>query len=136
MGADKRLAHLVLQTTQLPVMRDWYLRVLDARWRQQIRDLSPKWNMYRTCTGRKRQMAQKPWPTMPQRLGPPTWRGTPRKRPSGYSNVGSHAQLHWARTAGGAQRIRVWAGRFADRHGGELAELRAPHIAENNEGGM
>ena len=25
-----------------------------------------------------------------------------------------------ARTAGGAQRIRVWAGRFADRHGGEL----------------
>jgi catechol-2,3-dioxygenase len=30
MGADKRLAHLVLQTTQLPVMRDWYLRVLDA----------------------------------------------------------------------------------------------------------
>ncbi len=55
MGADKRLAHLVLQTTQLPVMRDWYLRVLDARWRQQIRDLNPKWNMYRTCTGRKRQ---------------------------------------------------------------------------------
>ena len=45
MGADKRLAHLVLQTTQLPVMRDWYLRVLDARWRQQIRDLNPKWNM-------------------------------------------------------------------------------------------
>lgn len=30
MGADKRLAHLVLQTTQLAVMRDWYLRVLDA----------------------------------------------------------------------------------------------------------
>ena len=28
-----------------------------------------------------------------------------------------------ARTAGGAQRIRVWAGRFADRHGGELAGI-------------
>ncbi|MDG4668124.1 VOC family protein [Mycobacterium sp. 236(2023)] len=26
----KKLAHLVLQTTQLPVLRDWYLEVLDA----------------------------------------------------------------------------------------------------------
>lgn len=30
MGGDKRLAQLVLQTTQRPMMRDWYLRVLDA----------------------------------------------------------------------------------------------------------
>jgi catechol-2,3-dioxygenase len=29
-GAHKRLAHIVLQTGQLPVLRDWYLRVLDA----------------------------------------------------------------------------------------------------------
>jgi catechol-2,3-dioxygenase len=29
-GADKRLTHLVLKTAQLPAMRDWYLRVLDA----------------------------------------------------------------------------------------------------------
>lgn len=29
-GAHKTLAHLVLQTTQLPMMRDWYLEVLDA----------------------------------------------------------------------------------------------------------
>ena len=29
-GSDKRLVHLVLKTTQLPAMRDWYLRVLDA----------------------------------------------------------------------------------------------------------
>ncbi|OBI76532.1 VOC family protein [Mycobacterium sp. E740] len=28
--ANKRLAHLVLQTDQLPVLRDWYLSVLDA----------------------------------------------------------------------------------------------------------
>lgn len=30
MTADKKLAHIVLQTRQLPVMRDWYLKVLDA----------------------------------------------------------------------------------------------------------
>jgi catechol-2,3-dioxygenase len=30
MSADKKLAHVVLQTGQLPVMRDWYLKVLDA----------------------------------------------------------------------------------------------------------
>ena len=30
MGADKRLAHIVLQTGQLTVLRDWYLKVLDA----------------------------------------------------------------------------------------------------------
>ena len=30
MTADKKLAHIVLQTGQLPVMRDWYLKVLDA----------------------------------------------------------------------------------------------------------
>jgi catechol-2,3-dioxygenase len=30
MSSDKKLAHLVLQTGQLPVMRDWYLKVLDA----------------------------------------------------------------------------------------------------------
>jgi catechol-2,3-dioxygenase len=30
-GAHKRLAHIVLQTGQLPVLKDWYLRVLDAR---------------------------------------------------------------------------------------------------------
>jgi catechol-2,3-dioxygenase len=30
MGADKRLAHIVLQTGQLPALRDWYLKVLDA----------------------------------------------------------------------------------------------------------
>ena len=29
-GAHKRLAHIVLQTGQLPVLKDWYLRVLDA----------------------------------------------------------------------------------------------------------
>lgn len=29
-GADKKLAHLVLQTGQLCVLRDWYLSVLDA----------------------------------------------------------------------------------------------------------
>ena len=29
-GAHKRLAHLVLQTGQLTVMRNWYLEVLDA----------------------------------------------------------------------------------------------------------
>jgi catechol 2,3-dioxygenase-like lactoylglutathione lyase family enzyme len=28
--AHKKLAHFVLQTTQLPVLRDWYLEVLDA----------------------------------------------------------------------------------------------------------
>jgi catechol-2,3-dioxygenase len=28
--ADKKLAHIVLQTTQLPVMKEWYLKVLDA----------------------------------------------------------------------------------------------------------
>ncbi len=27
---DKRLAHIALQTAQLPVLRDWYLEVLDA----------------------------------------------------------------------------------------------------------
>jgi catechol-2,3-dioxygenase len=30
MTADKKLAHIVLQTGELPVMRDWYLKVLDA----------------------------------------------------------------------------------------------------------
>ena len=30
MSIDKRLAHLVLKTGQLPAMRDWYLAVLDA----------------------------------------------------------------------------------------------------------
>src|SRR6476620_12597303 len=30
MSADKKLAHIVLQTGQLPVLRDWYLSVLDA----------------------------------------------------------------------------------------------------------
>lgn len=30
MGADKRLAHIVLQTGQLNALRDWYLKVLDA----------------------------------------------------------------------------------------------------------
>ena len=30
MGADKRLAHIVLQTGQLERLRDWYLKVLDA----------------------------------------------------------------------------------------------------------
>ena len=30
MSADKKLAHVVLQTGQLPVLRDWYLKVLDA----------------------------------------------------------------------------------------------------------
>ncbi|OBA83647.1 biphenyl 2,3-dioxygenase [Mycobacterium sp. 1164966.3] len=30
MSANKRLAHIVLQTGQLPAMRDWYLKVLDA----------------------------------------------------------------------------------------------------------
>jgi catechol-2,3-dioxygenase len=30
MKADMRLAHIVLQTGQLPVLRDWYLKVLDA----------------------------------------------------------------------------------------------------------
>jgi catechol-2,3-dioxygenase len=30
MEADMKLAHIVLQTGQLPVMRDWYLKVLDA----------------------------------------------------------------------------------------------------------
>lgn len=30
MSLDKRLAHLVLKTGQLPAMRDWYLKVLDA----------------------------------------------------------------------------------------------------------
>jgi catechol-2,3-dioxygenase len=29
-SADKKLAHVVLQTGQLPVLRDWYLKVLDA----------------------------------------------------------------------------------------------------------
>jgi catechol-2,3-dioxygenase len=28
--ADKKLAHIVLQTTQLSAMKEWYLRVLDA----------------------------------------------------------------------------------------------------------
>jgi hypothetical protein len=135
MGDDKRLAHLVLQTTQLPVMRDWYLRVLDARWRQQIRDLNPKWNTYRTCTGRKSQTAQKPWPTMPRRLGPPIWRGTPRNRPSGYSNVGSHARLHWR--APPAALSGLGSGR-GDWLIGMVVNLRNSerHIAENNEGGM
>lgn len=30
MTIDKKLAHIVLQTGQLPVLRDWYLQVLDA----------------------------------------------------------------------------------------------------------
>ena len=30
MGTDKKLAHFVLQTGRLPVLRDWYLKVLDA----------------------------------------------------------------------------------------------------------
>jgi catechol-2,3-dioxygenase len=30
MSADKKLAHIVLQTTQLPEMKEWYLAVLDA----------------------------------------------------------------------------------------------------------
>jgi len=30
MSTDKKLAHIVLQTGQLPVLRDWYLTVLDA----------------------------------------------------------------------------------------------------------
>jgi catechol-2,3-dioxygenase len=30
MTSDKRLAHIVLQTGQLPALRDWYLKVLDA----------------------------------------------------------------------------------------------------------
>jgi catechol-2,3-dioxygenase len=30
MGADKRLAHIVLQTGELTALRDWYLTVLDA----------------------------------------------------------------------------------------------------------
>lgn len=30
MKPDMRLAHIVLQTGQLPVLRDWYLKVLDA----------------------------------------------------------------------------------------------------------
>lgn len=30
MSLDKRLAHLVIKTMQLPAMRDWYLTVLDA----------------------------------------------------------------------------------------------------------
>jgi catechol-2,3-dioxygenase len=30
MSTDKKLAHFVLQTGQLPVLRDWYLKVLDA----------------------------------------------------------------------------------------------------------
>ena len=30
MNTNKKLAHIVLQTGQLPVLRDWYLRVLDA----------------------------------------------------------------------------------------------------------
>jgi len=30
MGADKRLAHIVLQTGRLAPLRDWYLKVLDA----------------------------------------------------------------------------------------------------------
>jgi catechol-2,3-dioxygenase len=29
-GEYKKLAHIVLQTGQLPVLRDWYLKVLDA----------------------------------------------------------------------------------------------------------
>lgn len=29
-GANKKLAHIVLQTGQLPALRDWYLTVLDA----------------------------------------------------------------------------------------------------------
>lgn len=31
MAATKRLAHVVLQTTDLPRLKDWYLKVLDAR---------------------------------------------------------------------------------------------------------
>lgn len=30
MNTDKKLAHFVLQTGQLPLLRDWYLKVLDA----------------------------------------------------------------------------------------------------------
>ena len=30
MNTEKQLAHIVLQTGQLPVLRDWYLEVLDA----------------------------------------------------------------------------------------------------------
>lgn len=30
MYANKRLAHIVLQTNQLPVLKDWYMKVLDA----------------------------------------------------------------------------------------------------------
>ena len=30
MSTDKRLAHFVLQTGQLPALRVWYLRVLDT----------------------------------------------------------------------------------------------------------
>lgn len=30
MNTDKKLAHFVLQTGQLPALRDWYLTVLDA----------------------------------------------------------------------------------------------------------
>ncbi|OBR98433.1 MAG: biphenyl 2,3-dioxygenase [Mycobacterium sp.] len=30
MGPDKKLAHIVLQTGQLPALRDWYVKVLDA----------------------------------------------------------------------------------------------------------
>jgi catechol-2,3-dioxygenase len=30
MTSDKRLAHIVLQTADLPALRDWYLKVLDA----------------------------------------------------------------------------------------------------------
>jgi hypothetical protein len=127
MGDDKRLAHLVLQTTQLPVMRDWYLRVLDARWRQQIRDLNPKWNTYRTCTGRKSQTAQKPWPNDAATVGSSNLVGDAKKQTVWVLKCRFSRSAALARTAGGAQRIRVWAGRFADRHGGELAELRAPH---------
>jgi len=30
MSTDKKLAHFVLQTRQLPALGDWYLRVLDT----------------------------------------------------------------------------------------------------------
>src|SRR5439155_9437389 len=30
MDANKRLAHIVLQTNQLAVLKDWYIKVLDA----------------------------------------------------------------------------------------------------------
>lgn len=30
MSTNKKLAHIVLQTDQLPAMKDWYLKVLDA----------------------------------------------------------------------------------------------------------